>query len=84
MWHHLHESAPQRVVKIAVCEAGVSKPVSCHTIRQSFATHLLEHGYDNRTVQDLLGHKDVRTKMIYTYVLNKGGKAVKSPADQLS
>ena len=82
--HHRHESVLQRAVKEAVRSAGVSKPATCYTFRHSFAAHLLEDGYDIRTVQDLLGHKDVSTTMIYTHVLNRGGKAVKSPADQLS
>jgi site-specific recombinase XerD len=69
-------------VKAAVREAGVIKPASCHTFRHSFATHLLENGYDIRTVQELLGHSDVKTTMIYTHVLNRGGKAVLSPLDR--
>lgn len=79
--HHLHESVIQRAVKDAVSAAGLYKRVTCHTFRHSFATHLLENGYDIRTVQELLGHKDVRTTMIYTHVLRRGGKGVKSPAD---
>ena len=81
--HHLHESVPQRAVKEAARKAGIAKPVSCHTLRHSFATHLLEDGYDIRTIQELLGHKDVRTTMIYTHVLNRGGQGVRSPLDGL-
>jgi integron integrase len=81
--HHLHESVLQRAVRIAVLRAGIPKPASCHTFRHSFATHLLESGYDIRTVQELLGHRDLRTTMIYTHVLNRGGLGVVSPADAL-
>jgi integron integrase len=81
--HHLHESVLQKAVKEAVRQAGVIKPASPHTFRHSFATHLLEDGYDIRTVQELLGHRDVSTTMIYTHVLNRGGKGVFSPADRL-
>jgi integron integrase len=79
--HHLDPSALQRAVKQAAQKAGIQKRVSCHTFRHSFATHLLQNGYDIRTVQELLGHKDVRTTMIYTHVLQRGGMAVKSPLD---
>ncbi|MBI2307896.1 MAG: integron integrase [Rhodocyclales bacterium] len=82
--HHTHEQALQRAIKRALADAGIAKPASTHTLRHSFATHLLQSGYDIRTVQELLGHSDVSTTMIYTHVLNRGGRGVVSPMDRLS
>lgn len=81
--HHAHEQALQRAIKRGLAEAGIAKPATTHTLRHSFATHLLQAGYDIRTVQELLGHSDVSTTMIYTHVLNRGGRGVVSPVDGL-
>ena len=79
--HHLDESSLQKAIRAAARLAGIAKHVTGHTFRHSFATQLLEAGYDIRTVQELLGHKDVKTTMIYTHVLNRGAKAARSPLD---
>ena len=81
--HHLHESSLQKAVNQAARDAGLTKRVGTHTLRHSFATHLLQAGYDIRTVQELLGHADVSTTMIYTHVLNRGAGGVRSPLDAL-
>ena len=81
--HHLHETYVQKAIRRAARRAGIVKHATCHSLRHSFATSLLEAGYDIRTVQELLGHKDVSTTMIYTHVLNRGGLGVKSPFDSL-
>ncbi len=81
--HHVHQTVVQRAMTQAVRAAGIAKRAGCHTLRHSFATHLLEAGYDIRTIQELLGHKDVRTTMVYTHVVNRGGLGVRSPVDGL-
>jgi len=82
--HHLHESVLQKAVREAALKAGIVRHATCHTLRHSFATHLLDAGYDIRTIQELLGHRDVTTTMIYTHVLNRGGRGVRSPLDGVS
>jgi site-specific recombinase XerD len=82
-WHHWHESGLQRAVKEAARKIGLTEPASCHTLRHEFATQRLEDGYDIRTIQELLGHRDVKTTMMDTHVLNRGGQGVYSPMDRL-
>ena len=81
--HHLYEQSVQKAVSIAAKRAGIAKPCTPHVLRHSFATHMLQAGYDIRTVQELLGHSDVSTTMIYTHVMKRGGRGVRSPLDQI-
>jgi len=82
--HHLHETVIQRAIRTAAGRSGIPKRITCHTLRHSFATHLLEDHYDLRTIQELLGHRSVRTTMIYTHVLNRNALGIRSPADRLA
>jgi site-specific recombinase XerD len=83
MRHHLNEASLQKAVTVAARRAGIHKSCSPHVLRHSFATHMLQAGYDIRTVQELLGHSDVKTTMVYTHVLNRGGRGVRSPLDAM-
>jgi site-specific recombinase XerD len=83
IWQIIQRPLEQRVVKAAAAKTGLAKPATCHTLRHSFATHLPEDGYDIRTIQEPLGHRDVKTPMVYTHALNRGGKGVRSSVDSL-